>query len=183
MKVPRSAIRWDKVSGPRAVVALLIGTALGAGLFPFAPGTMGTLVGLPLAYFTADSDPALRVLVWTALFAAGVWAARALDLLMGTKDNSSIVIDEVVGLGITAWTAGHHPTTLITAFVLFRIFDIVKPPPIRQLDTWSKKKASEKKGSKAASWWAGFGVMADDVLAGLMSLAIVIALQHFGVLP
>jgi phosphatidylglycerophosphatase A len=105
-----------------------------------------------------------------------------MDEIMGTKDNQSIVMDEVVGLGVTAWTAGHHTSTLIAAFVLFRAFDILKPPPVRQLDRWSKKKASQK-GNASAAWWGGFGVMADDLLAGFEALTVIFILQQLGVLP
>lgn len=178
----RKKIEWENIRGPKALTALAVGTSMGAGLFPFAPGTMGTLAALPLAYFTADANWLVRVLLWSALLAAGTWAAKALDEIVGTSDNPSIVIDEVVGFGITAWTAGTNPKTLIAAFVLFRIFDILKPPPVRQLDQWSKIKAADK-NKRSSRWWGGFGVMADDVLAGFQALIVILLLQHFQILP
>jgi phosphatidylglycerophosphatase A len=153
--------------------ALITATALGAGLAPIAPGTMGTLVGLPIAYATNLWPVAPRVILWLGLTALGTWAAQVFDRMMKTGDNQCIVIDEVVGLGITAWTAGRHATTLAAAFVLFRFFDIVKPPPVRQVDSWSKKHPA----------WSGFGVMADDILAGFQALICVMLLQHFQLLP
>jgi phosphatidylglycerophosphatase A len=180
-KNSRRILRWENVQGPRAIGAVAIGTALGAGLVPFAPGTAGALAGLPVAYFTADWHWALRVLLWVSLTAAGTWAAKVFDETMQTSDNQNIVMDEVVGLGITAWTAGHHTSTLVAAFLLFRLFDIWKPYPVRLIDQWSKNKASE--GTQAAAWYGGFGVMADDVVAGLQGLICVLLLQYFHVLP
>lgn len=168
----RRVIHWERVRGPRGIASLLIGTAFGAGLSPVAPGTMGTIVALPLAYASADWHWGLRVLLWSALLAIGTWSAKTLDELMQTNDNQNIVIDEVVGLGITAWTVGTSMTGLVTAFLLFRLFDVVKPPPIRQVDDWSKKQASR--------WWSGFGVMVDDVLAGFEALAVIFVLQSLG---
>jgi phosphatidylglycerophosphatase A len=177
----RRVIRWENVRGPRAVLALILGTALGAGLVPFAPGTAGTLMAMPLAYFTVNWHWAARVALWLGLTVAGTWAAKVFDETMHTSDNQNIVIDEVVGLGITAWTAGQNPSTLIAAFVLFRFFDIVKPWPVRLIDRWSKRKASE--GTPRAHWYGGFGVMADDIAAGFQGLACVLILQALGVLP
>lgn len=180
-KTNRRALHWEYVRGPRALGAVAIGTAFGAGLVPVAPGTAGTLAAVPLAYFTADASWVLRALMWLALLAAGTWAAKVFDETMRSSDNQNVVMDEVVGLGITAWTAGQNASTLAAAFVLFRFFDIVKPWPVRLIDTWSKRKASE--GGASASWYGGFGVMADDVAAGFQGLACVLLLQHFGVLP
>lgn len=170
------AVRWERLKGARAYAALTIGTAGGAGLFPFAPGTMGTLAAVPLVYLTAGAHPVLRALLWAALLAAGTWAARVLDEVMGSSDNQSIVMDEVVGFGITAWTAANEPYTLLAAFVAFRAFDILKLPPARQMDRWSKNQ-------KGRRWQQGFGVMADDVIAGFQGLALIMLAQHLGWLP
>ncbi|MGK5082941.1 phosphatidylglycerophosphatase A [Bdellovibrionota bacterium FG-1] len=180
-QTPRRLLRWEKVRGPRAILAIATGTALGAGLVPLAPGTAGTLAALPLAYFTNEWPWPLRIALWTALTAAGTWAAKVFDELMGTSDNQNIVMDEVVGLGITAWTAGHDVTSLLVAFVLFRFFDILKPFPVRNIDTWSKKKASEN--TPLSQWYGGFGVMADDLVAGLQGLCCMLLLQWLHILP
>jgi phosphatidylglycerophosphatase A len=169
----RRGVRWENIHGVRGVGALVVATAMGAGLFPVAPGTLGTLVGVPIAYFTSDVFWPWRVLLWVAIFVLGIWAAAVFDELMGSADNQSIVIDEVVGFGISAWTAGRNPITLIVAFLVFRFFDIFKFPPVRQVDRWSKKQTRAL---------GGFGVIADDVLAGLQTLAVVMILQYFGFL-
>ena len=175
----RRLIRWENIKGPKQSISLVLGTSFGAGLFPVAPGTMGTLVGLPIAYFTNDWDWPSRVALWGVIFAIGTWAATVVDQTMGTSDNQNIVIDETLGYGITAWTAAQHPWTLFAAFVFFRFFDIVKPPPVRQIDYWSKKKSSGEHGNV---WWGGFGVIADDAAAGVQALLVILILQRFGIL-
>jgi phosphatidylglycerophosphatase A len=166
------------VRGPKAISAVGIATALGAGLLPKAPGTWGTIAAIPVVIWINPADPLAKLLLWLGLFIAGTWASRIIDELMSSADNQNIVMDEVVGYGIAAWTAGTDVKWLAIAFVLFRFFDMVKPFPIRQLDEWSKIQAGKKSG-RASSWWGGFGVMADDVLAGFQSLAIVWILQNY----
>jgi phosphatidylglycerophosphatase A len=173
---------WENVRGPRALSATVIATALGAGLIPLAPGTWGTIIALPLAYLSTDWSWPWRVLLWVVIGVVGTWAATTFDEIMGTGDNQCIVIDEVLGLGITAWTADHDLKSWIAAFVLFRAFDVVKPPPIRQVDLWSKKKAKSGPKSGLAKHWGGFGVMADDVLAAFEALAVIAVLQYFKIL-
>lgn len=163
-----------KVRDIKSIFAASIATAAGAGLSPVAPGTMGSLVGIPLAYWTQDGSALLRVLVWVGIFGSGVWSARVFDQKMGTQDNQAIVIDEVVGMAIAAWTAGTEWKTWCFAFVAFRVFDILKPPPIRIVDRWSKKQKSPA--------WGGWGVMLDDVIAGVEALVIVILFQKLGFL-
>lgn len=169
----RRALRWDRVKGFKNISALFVATAGGAGLLPKAPGTFGAIVGLPIAYFTQNWSLVDRLALWIGLTAIGTWSAQVFDQLMQSTDNQNIVIDEVVGMGITAWTAGTDWKSWLAAFILFRLFDIWKPYPIRLLDSWSKKSPG----------WSGFGVMADDILAGFYGLACMILLQKFGIIP
>jgi phosphatidylglycerophosphatase A len=169
----RRALRWDRVKGVKNISALFVATAGGAGLLPKAPGTFGAIVGLPIAYFTQTWSLETRLALWIGLTAIGTWSAQVFDQLMQSTDNQNIVIDEVVGMGITAWTAGTDWKSWLAAFILFRLFDIWKPYPIRLLDVWSKKSPG----------WSGFGVMADDILAGVYGLAFMIILQRFGLIP
>lgn len=168
----RRQLDWSRVRGARGWLAIAGGTAMGAGLFPKMPGTFGSLIALPLAYWSLDWDPLLRLGFWGALLFVGTWSAKVIDEQMGTGDHQTVVMDEVVGIGISTWTlagAGwiHSPWALFAlAFVLFRIFDIVKVFPVGLVDRWSKTQAS--RGSR---WWGGFGVMADDFLAGFQALA------------
>ncbi|OFZ19920.1 MAG: hypothetical protein A2X94_14585 [Bdellovibrionales bacterium GWB1_55_8] len=165
----------------KSVVAFIIASAGGAGLVPKAPGTAGSLIALPLIFFTAPWALTTRILLWIGILLAGVWASAVVDQAAETADNQKIVIDEVVGMGIATWTAGQNWITLAVAFVAFRFFDITKLPPVAQLDRWSKKKASEAVASSYG--WSGLGVMGDDVLAGIQALAVVWILQWFQVIP
>jgi phosphatidylglycerophosphatase A len=175
-------IDWKKAKDSKTRLAVFIGTAGGAGLLPWAPGTWGTIVGIPISYYSSQWDCGYRIALWSALFLSGTWAAKTLDQNMGSSDNQSIVMDEVVGYGITAWTAGQEWKSLLAAFVLFRIFDVWKLPPVRQVDRWSKKKASEP-GQASSAWWGGFGVMADDLLASFQGLFLMWLAQTFKILP
>lgn len=144
-------------------------------------------MGVPLVWYSAAEPDSVRLSLWLGILILGTWAAKTLDQKMGTGDHQSIVIDEVVGFGISAWTAQNHAITLLVAFVLFRFFDIFKLPPVRQLDRWSKNQSPSSKSTGQASrltpWIGGVGVMADDVAAGLQTLLLVVLLQHFGILP
>ena len=153
-------------------------TFFGSGLFPFAPGTAGTLAGLPwVAAVTTLPLPA-QIGIWTATTVLGAWSAARVDTVAGTGDHGSIVIDEVIGMGISAMACRMEWLHFAVAFALFRFFDITKIPPVRQVDTWSKRKARE-----AGAIWGGLGVMLDDVLAGLQALAVFILLNRMGWLP
>lgn len=175
----RRPLDWKKVSGPSEWAAVLTGTFFGSGLLPKMPGTWGTAAAVPLAWWVNGLSPDLSLwlkpLLWTTLLFAGTWAGKKFQELFGAADNQNIVMDEVVGLGITAWTAGTDWKNLICAFVLFRFFDIVKVPPVRQLDRWSKEHADDP-------WSGGFGVMADDLVAGIQALIVMMALQKYGIL-
>ena len=170
----RRQIVWRNIRGIRSISAFLVATALGAGLMPLAPGTMGTLVGIPLAYCTTEWSLLSRLALWLGVTVLGTWSATRFDQMMKTHDNQNIVIDEVVGLGITAWTAGDDALTWLVAFLLFRFFDVLKPPPVRQVDSWSKKQTDPI--------WDGVGVMADDVIAGFQGLAVILILQWLQIL-
>jgi phosphatidylglycerophosphatase A len=175
----RRPLDWSLVRTPRTILAVFVATAGGAGLGPWAPGTWGTLVGIPIAYFTRDWPISVRLGLWAGLLAIGTWSAEVFDRTMQSTDNQNIVIDEVVGMGITSWTVttsmagltGFGYIQWLVAFLLFRTFDVWKPYPIRLLDRWSK----------TATGMSGFGVMADDVLAGVYGLLVMIALRYFGV--
>jgi phosphatidylglycerophosphatase A len=149
--------------------AYALATGFGAGRAPVAPGTFGALEGVALFLaFTAIAARlsllprlsfVLLAAINVALFAIGVWASnRACDLL-GVKDPSQIVVDEISGqlIALTPLAGSASVTGVVAAFVLFRLFDIVKPYPIRKLEGLP----------------AGFGVMSDDALAGIYSAAIV----------
>ncbi len=135
----------------------VIATFFGAGKIPGAPGTWGSIAAIPCFYFLLDK-PWVHLAVLVAVYFLGVYAAGKLEQDMGEKDPSCVVIDEVLGMGVAMWAVPHQGpfllgvnTYVIAAFVLFRIFDIWKPYPIRRLEKFS----------------GGWGVMTDDLAAGI----------------
>jgi phosphatidylglycerophosphatase A len=130
----------------------------GVGLAPVAPGTFGTLLALPLHSLIAPRlAPYEYLLVIAALFALGVWACEVTGRAIGVADHGGMVWDEVVAFMLVLFFV---PATLLwqaAAFLLFRVFDILKPPPIRYYERTFKN---------------GFGVMLDDVVAAFYTLAV-----------
>ncbi len=145
------------VSHPAHFVAL----GFGSGLAPVAPGTFGTLVAIPLAIALRDRfDDLGYALAVGALFLVGIGVSQITARDLGVADHGSIVWDEVVAFLAVLFFVGDDWRWVAVAFLLFRFFDIVKPPPIRAVDARLKN---------------GFGVMADDLLAAgytLLALAV-----------
>lgn len=140
-----------------------------AGLAPKAPGTWGTAFACVLApfLFFPLAIP-LRILLLAALFFVGGWAAGQGELILGQKDPGQIVIDELVGVWLVMLPFKNASFWLIfSAFICFRIFDIIKPWPIKASENWLP---------------GGYGIMIDDVIAGLYALAIVYLLRYFQII-
>jgi phosphatidylglycerophosphatase A len=150
-------------------LAAFIATAGGAGFLPKAPGTAGSAVGV-LVYLLMDTVGAGPWFVHAILlfFFAGILAAQRVESFWG-HDSQRIVIDEVVGQMIALSSVGmarHSWVSVVTGFALFRVFDIVKPFPVRNLERLP----------------GGAGVIADDVGAGLYALATLTLLRNlFGI--
>ena len=133
-------------------IACAIATGGGAGYAPVAPGTAGTLVAVPIAWALADVTWITYGLVVLAITLGGIACARAADRAWGTHDSGRIVIDEIAGYLVTmAAVDRHRPLLLAAGFVLFRVLDIVKPPPAGWIDRRMP---------------GGAGVVLDDVMAG-----------------
>jgi phosphatidylglycerophosphatase A len=137
-------------------LALLIAWALGVAKVPFLPGTAGTLLAVLLAPFCFyPLELWQRVLLLAILFAVGGWASGRAARLLGEKDPGQVVIDEVVGQWLTLlWLPELILWQHILAFFLFRLYDIKKPWFIGKSESWLS---------------GGWGIMIDDVLAGLMA--------------
>jgi len=134
-------------------VARLIATGFYTGYAPKAPGTAGSLFGLFLYWAIPGSKSVYSLIGIALLFFMGVWAAYLVEKETKVHDNQIIVIDEIVGMLITVALFGKSLIWLAVGFLLFRLFDIIKPFPV---------KASEKLPH-------GWGVMMDDVVAGIYS--------------
>jgi phosphatidylglycerophosphatase A len=138
----------------------------GSGLAPKAPGTFGTLAAVPLYLLAAQLPLAAYLAVTVAMFLAGIWICQRCESIIGVEDHSGIVWDEFVGLFITL--AGFAPTVpnVVLGFLLFRLFDVWKPWPIRHFDR---------------TVHGGFGIMLDDALAGAWAwLALATAFRIYG---
>jgi phosphatidylglycerophosphatase A len=145
--------------------AHFIALGFGAGLAPAAPGTFGTLVAIPIAallwaYFSPVTFVA-TIVVFTLI---GVWAAQVAGRNLGVPDHGAIVWDEVCAFLLVLFFVGADGVRIALAFLLFRFFDIVKPPPIRQIDAALKN---------------GFGVMIDDLAAAGYTLIVQVLIQRF----
>ena len=141
-------------------LALWIATGLGAGYSPVAPGTAGSALTVLILWAVPFSRAGLVVFL-VLVTAGGTWAAHRAERLVGEKDPGVIVIDEVAGMTLSVLTLPLTLPVLAAAFLLFRLFDIVKPFPAH---------VSQRLPG-------GLGVMTDDLIAGLYALAAVAALR------
>jgi phosphatidylglycerophosphatase A len=133
-------------------LAVFVATVAYSGYFPFAPGTIGSIAGLAVYLVVWWSQSiVVEVALIAGLFAAGVWAGTIAERYFGGIDPGPIVIDEVVGMLITLAFVPVGVTGAIAGFVLFRIFDVIKPYPAGRLERLH----------------GGFGVMADDAMAAV----------------
>jgi phosphatidylglycerophosphatase A len=158
----RDAPRW----------ATLVATFFGVGYLRPGPGTWGSAATVLLWWLVArwivpGWQPWVAILVALAAVLVGIPAATQVARASGRKDPQFVVIDEVAGQLITLIAAPIAWQSLLLGFILFRAFDIVKPPPVRQLERLPE----------------GVGIVVDDVGAGLYGLAVMQVVLHFGLLP
>jgi phosphatidylglycerophosphatase A len=144
--------------------AHLIAFGFGSGLAPKAPGTVGTLLGLPLFWLIAAITPDIssQIIFLIATFLLGVWACGRTGRALGVADHGGMVWDEIVAFALVLMFSPTGWLWIALAFALFRLFDILKPWPIRFADTHLKN---------------GFGVMFDDLLAAVYAIAALKGLQ------
>jgi phosphatidylglycerophosphatase A len=153
MATPALTFRFF-VAHPAHFIAL----GFGSGMSPWAPGTVGTLFAIPLGdWLNLHTTDAGYLLAVAALFAVGTWAADRTGRDLGVADHGSIVIDEIAAFLLVMFFLGTDLARVAVGFLLFRIFDIVKPPPIRAVDARMKN---------------GLGVMLDDLVAAAMALVV-----------
>ncbi|NYT83977.1 phosphatidylglycerophosphatase A family protein [Pollutimonas harenae] len=161
---PEPTPSWVFKSVPR-----VIAFGLGSGLLKPAPGTWGTLMGWLLWVLVIGrlSDTAIAVSI-IAAFALGCWVCQRTGVEMGRPDHGGMVWDEIVAFWLVLWLTPDGLIAQLLAFVVFRLFDIIKPPPIHFFDGRFKN---------------GFGVMWDDILAAAYSLLVIAVLVRLEVLP
>ncbi|MEO8165457.1 MAG: phosphatidylglycerophosphatase A [Betaproteobacteria bacterium] len=149
--VARPSARW-MLSHP----AHLIAFGFGVGMMPFAPGTFGTLLAVPMhGWLLASLGAHAYLALLPVLFVVGVWACQVTGKSLGVHDHGGMVWDETVAFLIVLYFTPASPLWQAFAFLLFRLFDILKPMPIRHFDRGLRN---------------GLGVMFDDLLAAFFTL-------------
>ena len=141
---------------------MFLATGAHVGRIPLAPGTFGSLVGFPIIYLLSKVGWSLAALLTLVLILFSVWVAHLAEQHLKTKDPGCIVIDEIAGMCVTMLGTPLTLTTGIAGFFLFRLFDVIKPPPARQMEKMLR---------------GGWGVVMDDVVAGIMANIVL----HLGI--
>ncbi len=132
-------------------IKIFLTTGAYTGFSPVASGTVGTLVGILLYLLLPTQAPALYLLLVLVLIGAAIWLAQQGEIIFDTHDSSYIVVDEIVGFLVAMCWLPAHWGYILAAFCIFRVFDIINPPPAGQLESLP----------------GGFGVVLDDVMAGI----------------
>jgi phosphatidylglycerophosphatase A len=152
-----------KETGIRRAAILFIAEGAYSGRFPFAPGTAGTIAAIPLYLVMMQLSPAVYLSICGVIVGLGLWAAGQAETLLGKKDASSIVIDEIAGFLLSMFLVPPAWGYIVAGFLLFRVFDIIKPYPLRQLQDLH----------------GGLGVMIDDIGAGIYTNAVLQIINAF----
>lgn len=139
----------------------------GTGLFPKAPGTLGSLAAIPIIYWASMLPTPIYSLLLTPTILIGIWVCKRASEDLGVHDHPAIVWDEIAGMMITFMAVPFTLPNLIIGFLLFRFFDILKPWPVR----WADKSIS-----------GGLGIMLDDVIAGIMASLLMQGALYLGFL-
>lgn len=141
----------------------LVAFGFGSGLSPWAPGTFGTLVAIPIVLFVMQFGFAAHLVFAIAAAIFGIYVCGESARRLGVHDHPGIVWDEITGFAVTMLTAPANTYWVVTGFALFRLFDIWKPWPIREADHRLQ---------------GGLGIMLDDVIAGIFAAAILLGIRH-----
>jgi phosphatidylglycerophosphatase A len=138
--------------------AVFLATGFYIGKIPLAPGTFGSLIGLPLCFLLAEIHLSAAIIAVLLIIALAIWISNVAERTLERKDPGCIVIDEIAGMVVTLIGLPFNLTTATIGFILFRILDILKPFPIRILD----KRLP-----------GGLGIVADDVVAGIFANVLI----------
>ena len=136
---------------------LFLATGAYSGNISFAPGTWGTLVGIPLCYALSCLAWPIQILILVIFMPAAAWISGQGEQILDTKDPGAIVIDEIAGIMITLIFLPFNVMNVFVGFLLFRFFDILKPYPISKAETFFK---------------GGTAVLMDDIIAGIFARVI-----------
>ena len=148
----------------REKAAVFMATGFCVGNIPFAPGTFGSLIGLPLSFLLAEIRLSAAIIAALFIIGLSIWISNVAEKTLKLKDPGCIVIDEVAGMVVTLIGLPFNLTTAVCGFIFFRILDILKPFPIRLID----QRVS-----------GGLGVVADDVAAGIFANLLLRIILYF----
>ena len=138
-------------------IVVFLATGCFTGFLPLVPGTWGTFAAIPLVILVHRVNLILQGIIALVFVTAAAWVAGKAEILLGELDPRPIVIDEMAGFLISLLWLPLNPLTVCLGFGLFRLFDIVKPPPISSVEKRMR---------------GGWGVVIDDVLAGVFTNAV-----------
>jgi len=133
---------------------MFLATGCYIGSISFAPGTFGSVLGLPLCFFLSKIDFSIAVLLTLIFILCAIWIASEAEKILKTEDPGCIVIDEIAGIILTLSGLPFNITSVTAGFLIFRALDIWKPYPIRFLEN---------------KFSGGIGIVLDDVVAGILS--------------
>lgn len=157
-RLPEGATLWEP--------DMALATWFGVGLLPVGPGTWASAVALPFAWVMLEvGGTSLLAVATLAVYLAGIWAASSFIARSGTEDAPEIVIDEITGQWLVLLAAPHTLSGFALAFIVFRVFDTLKPWPV----SWADAKIK-----------GGFGAMADDTLAAGLGFCLMALLVWLG---
>ena len=164
---PESGHKRDRIPVRAALLrdpVHLLALGFGSGLAPVAPGTFGSIVGLLFGLALAPFGFWIALTVTVILTLAGIWICGESARKLGVHDHSAIVWDEVTGMMLTLLAAPASWWGIALAFGLFRLFDIWKPWPIREIDHGMR---------------GGLGIMLDDVMAAVMAAILLLLIKKY----
>ena len=156
----KSVIAVKELKDPVVFVAL----GFGSGLSPWAPGTAGTVIAIPLYVLISSLHTSFYLAITALVSLIGIWVCSYTSKKLNGHDHPAIVIDEIAGYFITMIMAPEGWLWVLIGFILFRIFDIFKPWPI----SWIDKKVR-----------GGFGIMLDDIVAGIVALILLQLIAYY----
>lgn len=163
-------VQGERRAGGRALrrigekCVVMLATGCYAGYIPIASGTFGTLIAIPLCYLVSRLDPLQAILLLGLFTGFAVWMSGEAEQLFNSKDSSLIVVDEMAGFLVTLFLIPWSVKSVVIGFFLFRLLDIAKPFPIRRIEQKVR---------------GGWGVVGDDVLAGIYANVILRVIMKF----
>lgn len=146
---------------------LFIATGFGLGKLPVAPGTFGSLAALPIIYLMDQLEIWQCSFYWICFILLSIWVADRAESIIQSKDPRVVVIDEMLGYCTAMTLVPVTIITLIIGFIGFRIFDILKPPPVKYFER---------------CYSGGAGIILDDLMAGLLTALILKTIQIIGII-